>query len=124
MVLNSKSARIAGGTIVAVNAKTIPNKGRVRVGMGVGKRTVVIGEDGIHGYTEEHSAPFIQFTATNRSDLNLKALLTGDGNTVTATIPNGKTYTLRDAWCASENEVDLSGGEIELRFEGMSIEEV
>lgn len=124
MALGSNSARVAGGTIVAVNGKTIPNKGNVEVRMGVGKRTAIIGEDGIHGYSEASTVPGISFTATNRNDLDLKALLKTDGATVTAQIPGGKTYTLRDAWCASENDVNLSEGEIKLAFEGLSIEEV
>jgi hypothetical protein len=124
MALNSNSSRIAGGTVVSVNGKTIPNKGNVVVKMGVGKRTAIVGEDGIHGYSEASSVPGIEFTASNRNDLDLKALLSTDGATVVAQIPNGKTYTLRDAWAAAENDVNLSEGELKLMFEGLSIEEV
>lgn len=124
MALNSKSSRVAGSTFIAINGTTLAVKSNVKIGMGVEKRTVVLGQDGIHGFKGEFQVPFIEFTATNRNDLDLKALLASENNTVTAQQPGGKTYALRGAWQAGDGEVNLDEGEITLRFEGLSIDEI
>ncbi len=124
MALNAKSNRVAGTTFVSYNGKTLAVKGSVSIGMGTEKKSAVIGEDGIHGYKGEHQVPFIEVTVTNRNDLNLKELINIEGATVTAQQPGGKTYALRDAWCAADGVVNLSEGELVLRFEGLSIDEV
>lgn len=124
MAINAKSNRVAGTTFVAVNGKTLSVRGSAKIGMGTELRTAVIGLDGIHGMKGAFQVPFIEVLVTNRNDLDLKAILAMENGTVTAQQPGGKSYALRDAWCASPGEVDLDEGQLTLRFEGMSIEEV
>ncbi len=122
MALNSKSARVAGTTFVAVNGKTLAVKGEITVGMGKEKREAVIGLDGVHGYKGMHQIPFIEVKVTNRNDLDLAQIIGVEGATVTASQPGGKTYALRDAWQAGDGTVNLDEGELTLRFEGLSID--
>ncbi len=117
-------ARVGGIIYVKVNGELIPAKGDYSYNPGVPKRSAVVGADGPHGYTEEPQVPFIEGATTDRSGLDLKGLLATDNATITLELANGKVFVLRDAYYAGEGTVTTKEGEIPLRFEGLSGEEL
>jgi hypothetical protein len=121
---NSKSLRVAGTLFLAVNGTSIPAKGNFSVGFGSEKKTAVIGVSGIHGFKGETQVPFIEGTITNRSGLDVKALLAIEDATITLQFQGGKTLVLRQAWHAGDGTLNADEGEIAVRFEGLSLEEI
>jgi len=99
-------------------------KGEFTYNLGLPKREGIVGADTVHGYKETVQVPFIEGAITDRGDLSLKSLQTLDGVTATLELNNGKTVTLRDAWYAGDGNVKTGEGEIAVRFEGKTAEEV
>jgi hypothetical protein len=124
MATGTKSNRVAGTLYLAVNGTTLPAKGNFSVGYGLEKKTAVIGVSGVQGYKGESQVAFIEGTITNRSDLDVKALLQVEGATITLQFQGGKTLVLRDAWQAADGTLNADEGELPIRFEGTVLEEV
>jgi len=99
-------------------------KGDFTYNLGRPKRVAIIGADGVHGYKEEPQPAFVEGAVTDRGNLDLDALVTMTGATVTVEAANGKLVALRDAWFAGDGTVNTSEGEIAIRFEGSSAEEI
>ncbi len=99
-------------------------KGSFTYNLGRPLREAIIGADGVHGYKETPQPAFIEGAITDRGDLDLNALVTVKLKTITLETANGKVIVLRDAWFAGEGSGTTEEGEIAVRFEGASAEEV
>lgn len=120
-------AKITGRVEVVVNAKTLLNKAGAKAG-GLGlsgvpafERKAVMGDSGLHGFTEEPIPAYCEVTITDRDDINLSDLATinGDGTIVfRAAGGSGKTYTMDGATCTNNFELTGGEGEVTVRFEG------
>lgn len=117
-------SRRAGIIFFKVDGTQYDAKGNFTYNLGQSKREGILGADGVHGYKETPQQSFIEGEITDRSDLDLAALVKLDGVTVTLELGNGKVVTLRDAWFAAEGTGNSEEGNIQVRFEGMSGEEV
>lgn len=117
-------AKIAGLIFIKVDGVQYRAKGNYTYNLGKPKREGVAGADGVHGYKETPQIPFIEGEITDSKDLDLSKFLEIDGATVTLELGNGKVILLRDAWNASEGTGNTEEGNISVRFEGMSAEEV
>lgn len=124
MATNTNSNRVAGTLYLAVNGTTLPAKGNYQVGYGAEKKEAVVGVSGVQGYKAMAQVAFIEGTITNRSNLDVKALLAIEGATVTLEFKGGKTLVLRDAWFAGEGVLNADEGELQVRFEGLALEEL
>jgi Phage tail tube protein len=114
-----------GGIIqVQVNGVLQDAKGAFTYNLGRPMRSAVVGADGVHGFTEKPQVAFIEGEVTDRGSLDLAALVTTEGATVTLILANGKTIVLRDSWYASEGTGNTEEGNIGVRFEGKSADEV
>jgi hypothetical protein len=118
------SNRLGGIINVKVNGEIKLAKGEYSYNLGANKRDAIIGADRVHGYTEKPQAPFIEGEVTDTSDFDLAAFTSIDDATITLELANGKVIVLRNAWYAHEGTVKTVEGNIPLRFEGMSAEEV
>jgi hypothetical protein len=107
-----------------VNGELYDAKGNFTVNTGRPKREPVIGADGVHGYKETHQVAFIEGEITDRSDLDINKLVTMTDATVTLETGVGKVYSLRSAWFAGEGSLETEEGNIKVRFEGLSCDEV
>ena len=87
------------------------------------KREAVVGNDGVHGFSDMHQVPFVEGAITDQNDLSLAEIQGLTDVTVTIELANGKTIVLNNAWYASEGNVTTEKGEIAVRFEGLSGEE-
>lgn len=99
-------------------------KGSWSYNLGLPKRDAIVGHDGVHGFKELPQQPFVEGVITDGADVDLAKLLKTDRATVTLELANGKVITLRDAWYAGEGTVTTEEGEIAVRFEGLSADEV
>ena len=119
------AAPVKTGTIfLKMNGDLLRAKGGFTYNLGQPRREGLVGHDAVHGYKELPQIPFIEGEITDGGDLDLAALQ----NTVDATIQlelnNGKVIVLRDAWYANEGNVGTEEGNIGVRFEGLSGEEI
>ena len=106
------------------NSELKQAKGEFTYNLGRPKREAVIGVDVVHGYKEEPQVSMIEGSITDSSDLDLKALVDTTDATITLELANEKVISLRQAWFAADGNVSTSEGEIEVRFEGLSAEEI
>lgn len=120
----SNKTRIGGIVYLNVNGEQLDVKGNFSYGHGQPKREAVVGQDGVHGHTAKPQVPFVEGEITDRADLDVKALLNVENATVTLELYNGKTFVLRDAWQAGAGEGNTEEGNLEVRFEGLSGEEI
>lgn len=114
-----------GGTIqLQVDGVLQEARGSFTYNLGRPKREALIGSDAVHGYTEKPQVAFIEGEITDRDSLDVAALAEMDNVTVTLQLANGKTVMLRNAWYAADGDVGTEEGNVQLRFEGKSAEEV
>jgi hypothetical protein len=116
--------RRAGLIQVKANGTVYAAKGAFTVGYGIVKREAIIGSDGVHGYKETPTAPYVEGAITDRGNLDLVALFNGTDQTVSVDFGNGKLFLLREGWYAGDGTLNSEEGEIPVRWEGMSAEEV
>lgn len=116
--------RIGGMISLKINGDMYFAKGNFTYNLGEPKKEGVVGSDRVHGYTEKPQIPFIEGEITDRNELNLKDLVTLVDATVTLELANGKVIMLREGWYAGEGTGNTDEGNIALRIEGMSAEEV
>lgn len=116
--------RIGGIIFVQINGELQQAKGEFTYSLGVAKKEMVVGSDGVHGYKEMPQVPYIEGALTDYTELDLEALQKSKDVTVTLQLANGKTMVLERAVYASEGAVSTEEGEIEARFEGMSAREI
>lgn len=114
-----------GGTIqLQVGGEVQDAKGNFTYTLGTPKREALMGSDRVHGYTEKPQVPSIEGAITDRGNLDLKALFNGKDLTITLAVANGKVVTLGQAWFAGDGKGTTEEGEIEVRWEGLTAEEV
>ena len=118
------SQRRAGIFYLKVDGKIYDAKGNFTYNLGKPKREAIVGADQIHGYKEMVTVPFIEGELTDSLGLSLDALNKITDSTVTISLANGKTVVLHHAWMASEMNVQTEEGNIAIRFEGLSADEV
>lgn len=116
--------RIGGMISLKINGDMYFAKGNFTYNLGLPKKEGVVGSDRVHGYKEVPQIPFIEGEITDRNELNLEDLLTLDDATVTLELANGKVIMLREGWYAGEGTGNTDEGNIALRIEGKSAEEV
>ena len=92
--------------------------------LGVNKKEMIVGADRVHGHKELPVVPFCEGTITDSGDLDVKALIGRNNDTVTMALANGKVFVLRNAVFAGDTDIGTEEGEIPFRFEGLSAEEV
>jgi hypothetical protein len=114
-----------GGIIqLQVNGELQDAKGAFTYNLGRPKREAIVGADSTHGYKETPQVAFIEGEVTDRGTLDLAALVTISGATVTLELANGKVIVLRDAWYAGEGTGNTEEGNVAVRFEGKDAEEI
>lgn len=116
--------RRAGLIQLQVNGEIFDAKGSFNYNLGRPKREAIVGADRTHGYKEMPQVAFIEGAITDSGTLDLDSLATGKDLTVNLTLANGKLVVLNDAWFAGEGTGSTEEGEIAVRWEGVSAEEV
>jgi predicted heme/steroid binding protein len=114
-----------GGKIsFTIDGEIYDAKGEFSYGLGTGKKTAIVGADRTHGFKEEPQVAFIEGKITDRTTLDLAKLAKITGATVTLELANHKAITLREAWYAGDAVGHSDEGEIDVRFEANSGDEI
>lgn len=116
--------RRAGVLYLKIDGAQHDARGSYTYSLGPPKREAIVGADGVHGYKEMPQVPYIEGEITDARDLDLAALQALTESTVTLELANGKTVVLRDAWYAADGTVGTEQANVQVRFEGLSAEEI
>lgn len=117
--------RIGGTAFVTLNGRQLALRGNMTIFTGLPQREGQAGLDGVHGYNETPQVPAIEGDFSTTPDLNvIEDLRDLDGATVTAELSNGKTYVLEQAWRAGPVDIQVTEGQVTLRFEGREMREL
>lgn len=116
--------RVGGIIELKVNGSIYSAKGNFTYNIGRNRREGVVGADRVHGYKETPQIAFIEGEITDRSTLDIEALVKTDNATVYLRLANEKVIVLRQAWFAAEGTGNTEEGNFGVRFEGMSGEEI
>jgi len=116
--------RIAGIAFLKVDGAIYPLRGNFTVSPSSLERAGLSGQDFVHGYSEMPRVPFIEGDVSLAPDLSTDTVEQVTNATVTAELANGKTYVLREAWCRSALELNTREGQMRVRFEGVSCDEI
>lgn len=114
--------QLTGRAYVTVAGKRMASKEGAKLGFGNPERTAELGDSGVLGYKEKPTVPFVECSIAHSADTSLQELADMVDVVVSFDTDTKKSYVLRNAWCAKALELDK--GEVALRFEGMSCEEV
>lgn len=115
-------ARVGGLLSIALNGTRLDAVGAFNWNEGTPIKTGLAGHDGVHGYQELPTVPFIEGEIRVTPGLDVRAVKQTRAATVTLTLPSGQVVVLRDAWFAGEGTASTENGNLAARFEGLSCE--
>lgn len=115
--------RFAGIAYIYVNGNQYALRGNLTVSSSVLERTMIAGQDGIHGYQELPRVPFIEGDLSAIPDLSLDDLDSQVDVTVIVQLANGKQYSLGNATCKAALEENTRDGQLRVRWEGLACTE-
>lgn len=100
--------------------------GEFKFGLGKPTREGQVGHNGVHGYKEIPTIPFIEGEIRDSKNMSLDKLSQITDATITLELVNGKIYSFKNAWHCNTDGLGIGTeeGVIAVRFEAMSAEEV
>jgi hypothetical protein len=113
---------LTGRAFISAGGRRLASKEGAKLGFGNLERTGVLGDAGVLGYQEKPSIPYVECTIVHDADTSLTEIANMIEIGVSFDTDTGKSFVLNNAWNAKVIEMDK--GEIALRFEAMSCEEV
>jgi hypothetical protein len=116
--------RVGGLISLKIDGDQYNAKGNFTYNLGRPKRDGVIGADGVHGFREEPQLAFMEGEITDNDGLDLATLLDATDVTVTLQLGSGKVIVLSHAWFAGEGTGNTEEGNIAIRFEAISAQEI
>ena len=116
--------RIAGTAFVTVNGEQIPLRGNLTIQSSAFERTMLAGQDGIHGYQEIPSVQFVEGDFSTIPQLLMEELDGQVNETVVVQAANGRIYSFTEAMCKAGSEPNLLDGQVRIRWECVSAEEI
>lgn len=116
--------RIAGIAFLKIDGALYPLKGNFTVSPSSLERAGIAGQDYVHGYSEVPRVPYIEGDVSLVPELSMEDVEAITSSTVTAELANDKVYVLREAWCRSALELNARDGQVRVRFEGVTCDEV
>jgi uncharacterized protein YlzI (FlbEa/FlbD family) len=114
----------AGTAYIKANGRQYALRGNLTISPSASERTGVAGMDGVHGYMEAPRVPFISGDFSTTDGLSIEELDAIEDATIQAELINGKAYVLREAWTKSAHEINAAQGQVAVRFEGVSCDEI
>ncbi|WP_374342574.1 phage tail tube protein [Azonexus sp.] len=114
--------QLTGRAFITVAGRRLGSKEGAKLGFGNLERTAELGDAGVLGYKEKPTVPYVECTICHTADTSLRELADMVDVKISFDTDTRRSYVLWGAWCAKALEIDK--GEVSLRFEGMSCEEV
>jgi len=116
--------RIAGIAFLTVDGTQLALRGNFTVSPSPVERTMIAGQDSVHGYQELPRVPYIEGDLSTMPGEYLEDLLLQTDSTVVAQLANGMQYTLTGATCKGGFENNTRDGQVRVRWEGVTCQEV
>jgi hypothetical protein len=116
--------RVGGLIAFKIDGNQYKAKGNFSYNLGRVKRDGVIGAEAVHGFKETPQLAFIEGEITDDIDLDLATLLDATDVTVTLQLGSGKVIVQNHAWFAGEGTGQTEDGNIQVRFESDSAQEI
>ena len=115
--------RIAGVANLFVNKVPVALRGNFTVSSSTVERTMLAGQDSIHGYQELPRVPWIEGDLTTMGNkvspaLYMSDLIAGVDIDVNCILANGMSYKLVNATCKAQLEQNTRDGQVRVRWEG------
>jgi hypothetical protein len=117
------AVRFAGTAFLMAGTKQLPLRGNFTVSPSGVERTMIAGQDGVHGYQELPRVPFIEGDISLTPDVRLIDLQNQTDVTVVAQLANKKEYILSAAVCKAAFEINTRDGQARIRWEGVTCTE-
>ena len=115
--------RVGGTAFLTVDGQQMALRGNFIVSPSPVERTMLAGQDGVHGYQELPRVPYIEGDLTTMPGFYLEDLLTETNVTVVAQLANQMQYVLTAATCKGGFENNTRDGQVRVRWEGVTCEE-
>lgn len=115
---------IGGVRSLQINGRTYPLKGSWTIDMGGDMREAIVGSDGVHGFKETPTVPYIEGAMSLTDEMDLKELKATKDATVVLELRNNTAVVLRGAWAAGDFQHTTEESEVAARFEAMAAEGV
>ena len=116
--------RIAGVAFLQVDGNQLALRGNFTVSPSAVERTMIAGQDGVHGYQELPRVPYIEGDLSTMPEISLEDLESETDVTVVAQLANRIQYTLVGATCKGGLEANTRDGQVRVRWEGLWCEEI
>jgi hypothetical protein len=116
--------RIAGIAFLNVDGNWLSVRGNFTVSPSAVERTMIAGQDGVHGFQELPRVPWIEADISTMPNLSLETLEGETDVTVVAQLANNVQYTLTGATCKAGFEANTRDGQVRVRWEGLTCEEI
>jgi len=116
--------RVAGTAFLMINGDQLALRGNFTVSPTSVERTMLAGQDGVHGFQELPRVPWIEGDITTMPDIFLEDLELETNVTVVAQLANHMQYTLIGATCKAGNDINTRDGITRVRWEGLFCEEL
>src|SRR5262249_491903 len=107
--------RIAGIAFLTVDGNQLALRGDFTVSPSAVERTMLAGQDGVHGYQELARVPYIEGSISTVPGLSLEDLEAETDVTVVAQLANHIQYTLTGATCKAALEANTRDGQVRVR---------
>src|ERR1700757_1882182 len=104
--------RFAGIAFLTVDGTQLALRGNFTVSPSPVERTMLAGQDGVHGYQELPRVPYIEGDISTTRGLLLEDLEAQTDATVVAQLANGMQYTLVQATCRAGFENNTRDGQV------------
>jgi hypothetical protein len=111
--------RFAGVAHVSVDARQYQLRGNLTVSPHAVERTMIAGQDGIHGYQELPKVPYIECDLSATPELHFRDLINQVDTVVVAQLANKKQYSLFGATVKGGSEINARDGQSRIRWEGL-----
>lgn len=116
--------RIGGIAFFKIDGAQYSIKGKFEVMPMSTKKTSVVGQDEVQGFTETPVAPGFKGTITDLGGVSVQQLQALEDSTMTLEQNNGKTWVLRDGWLEGEISVNTEEGSYDAEFRGKAMKEL
>lgn len=117
--------QLTGKAFIKNNGQLLRSKNGAKLFFGNAQRTTVIGDNGVHGYTEMPTEPKVECVISHGADINMEELKNIKDASITFETDSGKTFILRNAWLQNPLELTANeNAELPCVFAGMSCEEL
>jgi len=118
--------QVAGRAFIKINGMLLRTKNGAKLNKGNPERPAIVGDNGVEGYTEKPTAPYVEGVLIVKAGTPIEQLENFTDGTVTFEEDTGVTTVLTEAWQSMpiEKTIQDSGGEAPVKFFGMDIEDV